>query len=246
MGNGSCLGFEILAEDPDLFSGYILASPTHSTEGRMKALNEIQQKEVNKLLFVSAAHEETWIHKDSAFLADIAKFKSSHFAFYKDEDHYSTPSKTIHEGLSTYFNDYDPVRLRTLKALEDYGGIEALENYYKNRGERYNLSTEIHRETQHFLILSAEKEDNMEVFEAFLKRFDAYIPSITRDNWINRYANFYLKHQMNDKAIALFQFGIEKFPDSVLMYKGIANAYTENGEFEKAKTANLKASDLEK
>ena len=239
------LGFEVLAENPTVFSGYMLASPTHSTENRMKALRDLQNNEANKLLFVSAGAEETWIHKDSDFLSCIGEFKSSHFAFYENEDHYSTPAKTMHEGLSIYFNDYDAVRLRTLQALKDYGGIEVLEEYYKSRGERYGLSTEIHRETQHFLILSAEKENNMEVFENFIKRFDTYIPTITRDLWINRYARFYLKHQMNAKAISLFNLGLEKFPKSTLILNGLGDAYKANGNTDKATFFYNKLSSVE-
>ncbi|MDT0551966.1 alpha/beta hydrolase-fold protein [Urechidicola vernalis] len=239
------LGFEVLADYPTLFSGYMLASPTHSTDKRMNTLSEIQNKGLHKLLFVSAGNEETWIHKDSDFLSNLGELRSSHFAFYENEDHYSTPTKTMHEGLSTYFNDYDAVRLRTLKALKDYGGIEVLEEYYKSRGERYGLSTEIHRETQHFLILSAEKENNMEVFENFIKRFDTYIPTITRDLWINRYARFYLKHQMNAKAISLFNLGLEKFPKSTLILNGLGDAYKANGNTDKATFFYNKLSSVE-
>ena len=100
------LGLEILAEFPELFSGYILASPTHATNTRMKALRESNNKELNRLLYVSSADEETWIHKDSAFLAHIKLFKSSHFSLFKDEDHYSTPSKSI-KNRSVSFNSSD-------------------------------------------------------------------------------------------------------------------------------------------
>lgn len=227
-------GLELIGNDQSLFSGYILASPTHKNTKRKTALDVLKNEESNPFLLVSAAPEESWIHNDSIFIALMNSHDKWRFTEFDREDHYTTPFKSIHEGLSDYFSDYKPIRLRSLKAYDEFGGLEALEDYYRKRGERYGLSTEIHRETKHFLIYSALQEDNIERFDLYITKFNNFIPSITRDIWINRYAQFYLKHKRNDKAFQLFKLGLEKFPESSLLYKGLGDVYVEMNQPKKA------------
>jgi len=238
------LGFEILAERNALFSGFFLASPTHSTEKRMNAVKVLKSDSTksNKFLFVSAAPEEHWITQDTTFLSIINKKnnteKSWRYKTFDREDHYTTPLKTIHEGLSDYFADYKPVRLRSLKAYDDYGGLEALRAYYKKRGERYNLPIEIHGETKHFLIYNALTEDNYERFNFYIKEeFSDYIKTISRDIWFNRYGQFYLKHKNLKEAEYFFTYGLTKIPDSSVLHEGFGDVYLKYGNKNKAKKA---------
>lgn len=245
------LGFEILSERNNLFSGYIIASPSHSTDDRMNKIRTLKndQEKANKFLLVSAAPEEHWITQDTTFLATISKEgqnninkkKAWRYTVYNNEDHYTTPLKTIHEGLSDYFSDYKPIRLRSVKAYDDYGGLEALRVYYKNRGERYDLSTDIHKETKHFLIYNAMTEDNYERFNSYINEFNGYFESGIRDFWLNRYAKYYLKHNNKTKALYLYNFGIKKFPESVILLEGLGDFYALEKNERKAKDNYVKA-----
>ncbi|MEH6537712.1 MAG: alpha/beta hydrolase-fold protein [Psychroserpens sp.] len=249
MGGG--LGFEILTERNNLFSGFILASPSHATDKRMDALKKLKSDAIksNKFLLVSAAPEEGWITKDTLFLSIIenkAKGKKPwRFKVFDREDHYTTPLKTIHEGLSDYFDDYKPIRLRSLKAYDDYGGLEALRAYYKKRGERYNLPIAIHKETRHFLIVNAMTEDNYERFNFYMEEFDDYISTISRDFWLNRYAKYYLKHKNTEKSKSLYDYGISKFSNSKLLYEGLGDVYVEINQPKKALIAYEKSMDID-
>lgn len=230
------LGFELLGKYSDAFSAYMIASPTHF--GRR--LDYIKQLDLNseskKFLFVTAGPEENWIVEDTTFISTITQNNSlnSRYAVFEREDHYSTPLKTMHEGLQDYFCDYKPVRRNTLKEYETYGGVSALRAYYQKRGERYNLSTDVHKETKHFLFFNAEREDNLEAFERFAAEFPNYLESKTRDFWFNRFSQFYIKHEEQEKAINLLQTGISKFPKSALLYAGLGDAYASQDKKKKA------------
>ena len=241
------LGFELLANQINLFSGYFIASPTHSTEKRMNALKNMIIKK-DKFLLITSAPEERWITKDTAFLSILKNHSANklwRYSVLEREDHYSTPLKTIHEGLSDYFTDYKPIRLRTLKAYDDYGGLAALKVYYNGRGVRYDLSTEIHKETKHFLLLNAMKEDNYKRFDYYANEFDGYIETNTRDLWFDRYARFYLKHHNIEKALYLYQYGINKLPNSSMLYEGIGTLYKRKKDNKKALRAFTKALELD-
>lgn len=239
------LGLQIISEQENLFSGFILASPTHATEKRINALVNLNKnsKNLNKFLLVSAAPEEYWITQDTIFKSAI-KSPNARYTVFEREDHYTTPFKTIHEGLSDYFSDYKPVRLRSLKAYDDYGGLDALRTYYKKRGERYNLSTDIHKETKHFLIYNALQENNYKRFVEYINEFDGFIEEGKRDFWINRYAKFYLKHNNIERALYLYNFGIDKYPKSDLLYTGLGDIYKAQGDEKKANEAYKKAEEL--
>ena len=248
---GAGLGFEILADSNDLFSGFILASPSHSTDKRMGKVKQLKTDGVNsdKFLLVSAAPEEHWITQDTIFLSIIEKNTKGEqpwrFTIFDREDHYTTPLKTIHEGLSDYFGDYKPIRLRSLKAYDEYGGLDALRSYYKKRGERYDLPTDIHQETKHFLIYNAMTEDNYERFNFYIEEFDGYIESISRDFWLDRYALYYLKNENIERAKYIYDFGLNKFPDSSILYEGLGDVYAAANETKKALEAYKKSINID-
>jgi predicted alpha/beta superfamily hydrolase len=230
------LGLEILGEHSDLFSAYLLASPTHANR-RMEALNKLNLSgDQSKFLLITAGLEEGWILNDSSFNTEINNLVGvdSRVSVLEREDHYTTPLKTIHEGLSDYFHNYKPIRYYTLKEYDNFGGLEALKKYYLGRGKRFRLSTDIHEDTKHFLILNAQKEDNFIRFEEYVKEFDGYLESFTWDVWFNRYGQYYLQHDELDKAIAMFQDGLVKLPKSALLYSGLGDVQAAKGKKKKA------------
>jgi len=237
------LGLEILVKQRNLFSGFILASPTHATESRVEALRKFYKVNTddNTFILVTAAPEEHWIKDDSTFLSVIGEGKNTRFTVLDREDHYTTPLKTIHEGLSDYFADYKPIRLRSIEAYDDYGGLDALVAYYKKRGERYGLSQDIHKETKHFLLYNAMQENNYERFLMYVKALDGYIETNTRDIWFSRYAKFYLKHGNEKEALRIYSFALNKLTKSTLLFEGLGDLYSSQGNKRKAKSNYEKA-----
>lgn len=250
------LALDLFNQSPSLFSAYFIASPTHFSDKRLNALNEkLALDSGNNTFFyitrANAKDDEFMINRFTQ-LKTMLKEKSPKnttwvFDLLDRDNHYSTPSKTIHNGLQQYFNDYNPLRFFSLKDYRDFGEMPAINKYYTNRSERYQVSFEIHRETKHFLFLQALKDDNYNQFNFFAETFPNHLKyNLSNDFWVNRFAEFYMKHNHADKAIILYNDYINRFSESARLYHGLGNAYKKNGETKKAKTAYKKAVDLAK
>lgn len=245
------LAIEILAKPERIFSAYLIASPTHINTSRLDSLRErlITKKGVNEFIYFTLSPLETWSIESIKNLRDILKentLEESNWEYksLNGENHHSTPTKTIHEGLSKYFNDYPYLQFYSLKEFNKFGGINTLKNHYKERGEKYSLSTEIHKSTKHFLLLQSMKEENYKLFESFMKEFGDYYKSKTRDLWFNRYAQFYLKYENPDKALEIFNAGLNKFPNSSIILSGLGDTYLAKRKTHQAKQYYKMAIDL--
>jgi len=247
------LATQIFAEQPDLFNAFLVASPTHITKARTQAVETLLQKKPNQqsFLYFTLASEENWMKPSLEKFARVVSSNTTpnidwQYKTYPEEHHYSTPTRTMHEGLFRYFKDYNPLRFYTLADLKKFGGLEALSTYYQKRGKRYDLPTQIHKQTVHFLLLSAMKEDNLGQFEAFDKRFTNHIANKTRALWFNRYGQFYLKHSRYPRALEIFQTGLKKFPSSALLYNGLGDVYLAQKDLKTAEKHYQKAVELAK
>ncbi|WP_299619287.1 alpha/beta hydrolase-fold protein [uncultured Tenacibaculum sp.] len=245
------LAIELLAQSQSMFSAYFIASPTHINATRLDTLKKklMSKDNVNEFIYFSISPEESWSIPSLESLSEILKEHASsglkwYYKILNEENHHSTPTKTIHEGLNKYFWDYPYLRFYSLKEFIDFGGISALKEYYIKRGKKYNLSKEIHMDTKHFLLLQSMKENNFVSFDFFMNEFKGFYKSKTRDIWFNRYAQFYLKHQKPNEAIEILTVGFEKFQNSSIILGGLGDAYVNIGDKVKAKKHYIKAIDL--
>ncbi|MBW1296307.1 alpha/beta hydrolase-fold protein [Aquimarina litoralis] len=242
------LAVEILAKPENIFSAYFISSPTHITETRLNALKEklITDSNPAEFIYFTVSPSEDWafesIEKFKKVLTENLSDKVRwEYQLLKDENHHSTPTLTIHKGLNTYFNDYPYLRFKTLKDFAAYGGISRLKDHYQKRGEKYNISQDIHKSTKHFLLLQSMKEDDYKSFDFFMKEFEGYYKSKTRDLWFNRYAQFYLKHENPNQAIEILKVGLDKFQNSSIILGSLGDAFVKKGDKMKAKEYYKKA-----
>ncbi|CAM1371040.1 Predicted hydrolase of the alpha/beta superfamily [Tenacibaculum soleae] len=248
------LGLELCTKSPSLFSAYFIASPTHFSTKRLTALNTKLSKGLgsNPFFYITRANakdDEFMEHRLVELRTLLKKNKTTEWKFdlLEKDSHYSTPNKTIHNGLRQYFNDYDPLRFFSLKNYESFGGIAVINEYYKKRADRYQKPNEIHKETKHFLLLQALKDDNYKQFEIFATTFSKHLKTkLSNDFWVNRFARFYMKHQKVKKAIELYNIYLVKFPTSALIYNSLGNAYKKLGKKKHAKQVYTKAIKLAK
>ena len=246
MGGG--LGIELLARPKSIFAAYFISSPTHINDARLNSLQEklIAEKNTKEFLYFTLSPLETWSKESIENLNTILEKnrpQKSNWAYKSltEENHHSTPTVTIHQGLNRYFNDYAYLRFKTLKEFDDFGGMDELKAHYKKRGKKYNTATAIHKSTKHFLLWQAIKEDNYKAFEFFMNVFEDYYKSKTRDLWFDRYAQFYLKHQNPNKAIEVLTVGLHKFQDSSIILSSLGDAFLKKGNKPKAKEYYEKA-----
>lgn len=237
-------GIEILATEPSLFSGYILASPSNLWKPRLNALEKhLSTSNNNDIPFVlmTAAKEESWLNDNktlhSFFNNEKNKQLNWRYTILDREEHHTTPFKTINEGIIDYFHNYKPVTFRTLKAYEDFGGLAGLKAFYKKRGERFGVSTEIDKSTKMFVLYNAVLENNYERFLYYEKAFEGHIETNTRDSWFHRYASFYLKHGNIEQAKYVYEYALKKLGNTKLLHTGLGNVYVVEGKKKKAKKA---------
>jgi len=235
------LGLEILAQHQNIFNAFFMASPTHITEERITNLSKsITNKNFNDIyLYFSRAPEETYIEQSLNKTDSILKIKDHSNITWKidnllGEDHYTTPLKTINNGLRDHFQDYNTLRFYTLKEFDEFGSLENIKGYYQHRGNRYGISSNVHRTTQHFLLLNAMNEDNFERFEMYANEFREYFKDLALEIWAIRFGDYLAKNNKEEKALEIYEAGLKKFPESAAIHHTIGTFYANKGDKQKA------------
>lgn len=239
------LGVEILADSPSLFNGYLLSSPTHVSNDRLEKANRLLTSTFSQKLMVYASlgSVETWAtepmaHLDSLFQEHRPENVRWKYNLSDDENHYTTPLTTINEGLKAFFSDYGPIRFYSLQEFTDFGGIKTLKEHYKNRGNKYQVSTDVHLDTKHYLLLQSHKEDDFKIFKEIVKEFDGktFIENYYRQaRWFVRYSAFYLDNDRWDDAVEILRLGLKKFPNTSILQNEMGNCFKKSGALNKAK-----------
>ncbi|WNB16755.1 alpha/beta hydrolase-fold protein [Marivirga arenosa] len=245
------LGVEICATKPSLFNGFLLASPTHISQDRLEmVIRTLKNNTKHDLkLYTVLGTIENWATESMSSLDSIFRTNSSNNIQWKynlsdKENHYTTPLTTLNEGLILFFSDYGPIRFYSINEFLDFGGIEKLKKHYQDRGEKYQISEEIHSDTKHYLLLQAYKENNFKIFEKLLLEFDGknFIKNYYRQaRWFNRFSSFYFENNQFKDAIEILELGLDKFPDASIFHFEKGNYYKVMGKVEDAKKCYKKA-----
>jgi len=251
---GASLAIEAFNKHPYLFKSFILASPTHISTERINATSELlkNKKELNNFFYITIGASETWAFEQTnswvnSLEQNAPKKLSWKYEILEDEDHYSTPLIAINKGLSFFFKDYETKRFYSLREFIEFGGIEALKKYYKKRGQRYGIDTNIHDDTKHYLFLQSMIEDDFNWFEFFAKKFklkEFMVDYYTNPLWFIRIANFYLKHDCINIANEIYDVGLDKFNESAKLYYEKGKLFELKENVSKAQSYYKKAIDI--
>ena len=112
-----------------------------------------------------------------------------------------------------------------MKTFKRDGGITGLKTLFKNRGQRYHISKQVHDDTKRYLFLLAVRENNFLAFTALKNEFPNFLTSFSRDNMFERFGQFYVKHKAYKKAIQYYKQGVQKFPKSTRLQTRLKEAY---------------------
>jgi predicted alpha/beta superfamily hydrolase len=221
---------ELLAKQPTLFDAYFLASSTNFTQERLDNVDNLLKSKtpIGAFIYYTLGSVESWSLGSHKSLSDIfthstRKELNWKFQLSASDDHYTTPFDTFNKGLALYFHDYAPIRFYSLKEFDVFGGIPALKSHYKKRGEHYQVSTDIHGETKHYLLNQAINENNFPLFKQLVMEFNGFIESFNYSSgFIIKVGRFYSKNNDINAAISLYRSEILKHPDSVELQKELA------------------------
>ncbi|WP_281560528.1 alpha/beta hydrolase-fold protein [Thalassomonas sp. RHCl1] len=234
---------QVMAET-NLFDAYLLASPTHISKQRIETITpkiKSYKKDAPYLYFTQGEYE-SFADDFNALLTDIAPEDLNwQYTRLVNDDHHTTPYQTIYQGLRNFFSDYPPMKFYTLNDFVEFGGMQKLKEVYKSRGQRYDISQEIHDRTQFSLLITAIKEDNLESFDNFLTEFTKFTDEISFPVWGSDWAQFYMKHEAFNKARVVLDKALAQFPESAILHADMSDALVGLNKKVKAKSHMKKA-----
>lgn len=254
---------ECLGATPNLFNGYLAASPgpldktfMEAYQYRFESIKTLvkSNKDFTSFFYFTTGKSDYPGQYGVDNIIDLLnENKLKNFKWtYKNlakERHPTTAFKTIHDGIESYFLYYPVLRFSTIEEYISKGGREYLESYYKNRKEKYKFSKE--KNTTDYLqsckniVFTAMSTKNFEAFDFNLKAFlPKNILRITPYQHACMFAEYYLKNNNTIMAMKLMLHYIDKFPEAARPYTVLGNIYKQMRDKKNAKKNYLKAIDL--
>ncbi|WP_428740192.1 alpha/beta hydrolase-fold protein [Tenacibaculum sp.] len=236
-------GFVIQAmtTNPDLFKGYIAASPFPLDE-KINKVDSLLSKSPNfyKFLYFTSGSNEGVV-KDGTdnlnkhLLNKALKTMNWTFRELEGEEHRSTPFTTLYHGLKKYYHFYPELQFSNLEEFNKVGGLDYVYDYYKQRAQQFGFPRELTKWTMFTLVRNAMRANDYNQFDTFMNEFEK--TNFFGELRINRacsIAEFYLQNNQYDKAINLFTFLSEKHPNAERPLKGLGDTYKEMSDENKA------------
>jgi len=213
---------DLFAKKPNLIHAYFLASSTHFTPERLDSVNKALQDKntTSRFLYYTLGEVEAWSVKSHKTLEKILTNHTKkdfkwEFSLSEKDNHYTTPLDTFNQGLTQYFSGYSPIRFYTLAEFEVFGGLKALKEHYKKRGERFKVSNDVHDDTIHYLLNQSINENNFTQFKILVREFNGFIEEHNYSlGFISKIAKFYENNGAVKEAIYLYKSELLKAPES--------------------------------
>lgn len=230
---------DVIFSGNKLFKGAIVTNGGFLDQNKVSKYSALKNQENQYLYLVNSKKDIYSIDYSNELYRILKEEKPSHliwkYELFNDEIHESLAHIALYKGLTYFYHNYTAPNFGSIKEYENLGGIPYLKKYFKERGERFGLSTEIDNGTKNTLIWLAWRRNNFRYFSFFMEEFKDVLTTKRYKSayWQNRLAQFYLKHQDFNHAIQYFKNGIKNYPDSkrmALIYHGLGDAYFGKGE----------------
>ena len=237
---GAGFAIEFMTSNPMLFDALLLASGTFFTTSRIEDLRKVlaNNKKINTFVYSTLSDKEPWALPEHEMLASVFNeyaVTSFQAEYFSGENHYSTPLKTLNDGLSLFFKAYAPLRFYSIKEYEDFGGISALKQHYIERGKKYEVSPQVHKQTIHYLLNQAVREKNYLVFNQVLNQFPGFIENNGyRAVFFDKFAKFHAENKSLNKAKRLYLADIIAHPNAFQLHENLADLQIQTNEPNKA------------
>ncbi|CAM1365177.1 conserved hypothetical protein [Tenacibaculum sediminilitoris] len=246
-------GFVIQAmtTNPDLFKGYIAASPFPLDE-KINKVDSLFSKRPNfhKFLYFTSGSKEGVVREGTDKLNKLLLNKAPKamnwiYRELEGEEHRSTPFTTLYHGLQKYYHFYPELQFSNLEEFKKAGGLDYVYGYYEQRAQQFGFPRELTKWTMFTLVRNAMRANDYNQFDTFMNEFEK--TNFFGELRVNRacsIAEFYLKNNQYDKAIDLFTFLSEKHPNTESPLKGLGDTYKEMSDEKKASLFYRKVKEL--
>ncbi|HSR18040.1 MAG TPA: alpha/beta hydrolase-fold protein [Ignavibacteriaceae bacterium] len=194
-----------LLSNPDLFSGYISASPyvmydnNYTLELAKKNLPESFDQ--NKFLYIALGNEPNYFNSINE-LTGLLKSKSIkglkwEYTFMEHDDHGTVPLKTIYNALELIYNGW-----RLPPDLAKTGNLQSVKDHYKNLSEKYGYQVAIPEGTLNLfayqVMFEKRVKEALEIFEYNIllypnsaNVYDSYGEGLEADNQLQEAKKYY-------------------------------------------------------
>ncbi|MEP3390399.1 MAG: alpha/beta hydrolase-fold protein [Reichenbachiella sp.] len=230
--NAGFMACELILDKESVFDGAIASNGAYIDDNMLQPFDSLNEE---RYLFLANSTKDIYTvsYSDQAaqFLEDT---KSDNLIWeyrqFNDETHEALTNVSLYHGLKFYYSNFASLTFSSIDEFNAVGGIPYVESYFKARGERFHLPTEVDEGTKNTLIWMAWKQDQFEAFDLLMKEFSDVLETkrYASAYWQNRLAQFYLKNHAFEDAIKHFEQGITKYPEEkylAKMYRGLGQAY---------------------
>jgi hypothetical protein len=224
-----------LLTNPDLFNGYIAASPyvmydnNYVVELAKKNLPEAYDN--NKYLYITLGNEPDYF-EPLGELTDLLDSKSPenlgwNYTFMENDEHGSVPLKTIYGGLERIYKGW-----QLPQDLAETGNLESVKKHYKNLSEKYGYEVKIPEAILNLfgyqVMGSGRLKDaieifrhNIELYPASANVYDSLGEGLEADNQLAEAKKYYEKAYdkglvMNDPNINIYKQHLDNVQEKLL------------------------------
>lgn len=165
---------------------------------------------------------------------------------FNKETHSSLPYLAMFHGLKFFYHNYSKYEFYSIKQYEEFGGIPAISQYFKERAKRFGFPDSIDDSTKNKLIWLAWKRDNFEKFDFFMNEFSDVLLTkrYQSEYWQNRLGQYYLKNEKFDQALPFFLKATKEFKQTPRAYNGLGLVYLAKKDKQNAMASFNKAVEL--
>lgn len=228
---GSYFSSYLLFHQSQLFDGAISSNGGFVDEKLIENFKTIDTKKDRYLYLANSIQDIFTIDDTKDVVKTLSNQQNQHIIWksqsFDNETHSSLPYLAMFHGLRYFYHNYNAYDFHSIKQYEEFGGIPAMQKYFKERASRFGFSEEIDDSTKNTLIWLAWKRDNFEYFDFFMTEFKDVLETnrYQSEYWQNRLGQFYLKYKKYDQAIELFNKAKDKFEKTARVYNGLGQAY---------------------
>jgi len=242
----------ILFHKKQLFDGVIATDGAHSDEETLNTFSDFNMS-TNKILYVANSDKDIfYVASSNEFSKLLEKTKPENLTWkyqkFNDEVHVSLPYLAMYHGLKYYYHNFNSLIYKDIATFYAKGGMKHLKEYFKHRGERFGLSTEVSEAAKNNLIWLGLNRNDFKNFEYFMTEFKEVLSTkrYQSNYWQNRLGKFYLKNKSYEQAKIHFEYSIKHFLGSAEIYSGLGNIYLAQNKKEQAILNFEKAVELSK
>ncbi len=224
---------ELLFRQDPPFDGYILSNGGYVNEEMLSAFRTGNNQQ--RYAFIANSEKDIYTIDHTKRMIETLEANALErlnwkYELMNSEVHETLAYHAMYYGLRHFYHNYHSMDYASIAEFQDLGGLPYLEQYFKERGERFGLDQNIDDATKNTLIWLSWKRDNFESFRFFMEEFSEVLDTrrYASSYWQNRLGQFYLKYAAHQSAIDHFSKGIDEFPDDrymASMYAGRGQAY---------------------